>query len=169
MNRHLKLLIGILIVVLGLSFAIYVNNQPSATPSTSPSPSSSSSAPLAAVDIEGCYVYSADDGTRYTLYVDASDDKNFYGFMEYNNPGFDSSRGVFIGQFRDPLLLGIYDFYAEGERSKRELAFFFEDGGFVRGYSAMEMVGDIEKFIDINELIKDYDYVFNPSTGCATN
>lgn len=169
MNRYLKLLIGVALFVLGLFFIVFTNNQPSAEPSISPSPSISPTGPLTAFDIEGCYAYLADDGTRYTLYLDAQDEKNFFGFMEYNNVGFDSSRGFYIGQFLDSQALGIYDFVAEGTESKRQLLFFYENGSFVRGTGETEIVDGVEQFVNLEEVTKDYDYVFNQSTGCATN
>lgn len=168
MNRYLKLFLGVVLVFAGISFIVYFNNQPSVSPSTSTSPSPSETIVLTALDIEGCYAYEATDGTRYTLYIDAQDEKNFYGFMEFNNPGFDSSRGVFVGQFEDPRVLGIYDFEAEGSRSKRQLAFFFEEGNFVRGEGAMEIVDGVEQFVDLETVELDYNYVFEPSTDCAS-
>lgn len=169
MNRYLKLLLAAGIVILGLVFIVYLNNQPSAEPSTSPSPSTSPTGPLTTFDVEGCYAYESDDGTRYTLYIDAQDEKNFFGFMEYNNVGFDSSRGFFIGQFIESRALGIYDFVAEGTESKRQLAFFYENGTFVRGTGDTEIVDGVEQFVSLDNLTKDYDYVFNQSTGCATS
>lgn len=168
MNRYLKLFLAVVLVVLSLAFIIYVNSQPSATPSTSPSASITPTGPLTAIDVEGCYAYVADDGTRYTLYLDAQDEKNFFGFMEYNNVGFDSSRGFYIGQFIDYQALGIYEFVAEGSKSKRQLAFFFENDTFVRGEGNMKMVDGVEMFEDLEAITKDYDYIFSPSTGCAT-
>ena len=169
MNRYLKFLISVLLVVVGLFFIVILNNQPSVEPSTSPSQSISPTGPITLFDVEGCYIYGADDGTQYTLYLDAQDEKNFFGFMEYNNVGFDSSRGFYIGQFIESRALGIYDFVAEGTESKRQLAFFYENGTFVRGTGETEIVGGVEQFVDIKNLTKDYDYVFNQSTGCATN
>lgn len=169
MNRYLKLLLGVGLVVFGLFFIVYLNSQPSAEPSTSPSPSISPTGPLTAFDIEGCYAYVNDDGTRYTLYLDAQDEKNFYGFMEYNNVGFDSSRGFYIGQFIELQALGIYDFIAEGTESKRQLAFFYENDSFVRGTGETEIVNGVEQFVNLDSLIKDYEYVFNKSNGCATS
>lgn len=169
MNRYLKLLVGVGLVVFGLFFIVYLNSQPSVEPSTSPSPSISPTGPLTAFDVEGCYAYVNDDGTRYTLHIDAQDEKNFFGFMEYNNVGFDSSRGFYIGQFIDVRALGIYDFIAEGTESKRQLAFFYENGSFVRGTGETEIVDGVEQFVNLEALTKDYDYVFNQSTGCATN
>ena len=168
MNRYLKLALATVLVILGLVFIVYVNNQPSATPTTSPSPTTSPTGPLTAFDIEGCYAYEADDGTRYTLNLDAQDEKNFFGFMEFNNVGFDSSRGFFIGQFLDLKAIGIYDFFSEGTKSKRQLLFFYENGSFVRGVSETEIVDGVEQFVDLEVVTKDYDYVFNQSTGCAT-
>lgn len=169
MKRYIKLLIGVALVVLGLFFIVLTNNQPSAEPSTSPSPSNSPTGPLTAFDVEGCYAYVSDDGTRYTLYIDAQDEKNFFGFMEYNNVGFDSSRGFYIGQFLELQALGIYDFVAEGTESKRQLAFFYEDGTFVRGAGNTEIINGVEQFVNLDDITKDYDYVFSQSTGCATN
>ena len=168
MNRYLKLVIAIVLVILGLVFVVYVNNQPSASPTTSPSPTISPTGPLTTFDIEGCYAYEADDGTRYTLNLVAQDAKNFFGFMEYNNVNFDSSRGFFIGQFLDLRAVGIYDFFAEGTESKRQLVFFYENGSFVRGDGETEIVDGVEQFVDLSAVVKDYDYVFNQSTGCAT-
>jgi hypothetical protein len=168
-NRYLKLVLGIAFALLGLVFIVYVNSQPSATPSSSPSTSISPTGPLTAFDIEGCYTYEADDGTRYTLNLDAQDEKNFFGFMEYNNVGFDSSRGFYIGQFLDLRAVGIYDFIAEGTKSKRQLVFFYENRSFVRGDGETEIVDGVEQFVDLELVTRDYDYVFNQSTGCATN
>jgi hypothetical protein len=125
--------------------------------------------PLTAFDVEGCYAYEADDGTRYTLYFDAQDQKNFYGFIEYDNVGFDSSSGFFIGQFLDFKALGIYDFVAEGTESKRQLLFFFENSSFVRGEGEMQIVDGVEVFTNLDEVTQDYDYIFTKSTGCRTN
>lgn len=168
MNRYVKLILGVAVVVAGLGFIVYFNTLPTPNPSSSPSPSPSETTEPTAFDIEGCYAYEADDGTRYTLYIDATDEKNFYGFKEYNNPGFDSSRGVFVGQFIDRIALGIYDFEAEGSRSKRQLAFLFENGNFVRMIGDMEIVDGVEKFKDLENLSKDDNYVYLPSSGCAT-
>lgn len=167
MNRYLKLVIGSSLAFLGLAFIVFFNVQPSPSPSPSISQSPSNTSALDAFDVEGCYAYLADDGTRYTLFIEAKDERNFLGFVEYNNPGFDSSRGGITGTFENPLALGIYEFEAEGSFSKQQLAFFYEEPNFVRGYTDMEIIDGVEKFIDLDNITRNYDYVYVPDDDCA--
>lgn len=168
MNRYFKLALAAALVVIGLVVIVYINSQPSTAPSASPSPSISTTLPITAHDVEGCYAYEADDGTRYTLNIDAQDEKNFLGFMEYNNVGFDSSRGLYSGQFINLRAVGIYEFEAEGTKSKRQLVFFYDSGAFVSGKGKTKLVDGIELFVDLETLTRDFNYVFDPSRGCAT-
>ena len=115
--------------------------------------------------LKGCYL-SVIKRDTFQLAITAEKGSAVEGSMILNFAEKDRSRGTFEGEFKNGILMGIYNFSSEGTTSQRQVAFKKVDNGFVEGYGKMKMVDGKEMFAKENEIEFDQANVFKYTENC---
>ena len=95
---------------------------------------------------EFCYLYAKDKDTISLNLTKEHQEVN--GTLRYKFYQIDGSWGTFSGTMIGDTLRGIYDFEAEGTKSKRELIFLIDGNQLIQGNGKTELSGSTEKFTD---------------------
>lgn len=113
-----------------------------------------------------CYLYAVKKDTiKMTL---TKNKDSIYGDMHYNFFEKDGSFGVFNGTMKGDTIIGIYDFEAEGTKSKREMVFLRSGNSIMEGYGDMVRDGNTEIFKD-NIIFQFQDGVVLNEVVCMEN
>lgn len=97
--------------------------------------------------IVGCYVMTYNQDV-YTMDIKMYEGEIVTGLLHFNNYQKDSSKGDFIGTYKDEIILADYSFQSEGMNSVMQVAFKKFGDDFVRGYGPLSEDGT--KFTDVS-------------------
>lgn len=93
-----------------------------------------------------CYRYT--DGRDTILLSFQEENSLILGELAYNFFEKDKSSGGIRGVIIGDTILAEYDFYAEGKKSTREVAFLLKDSVLMEGYGKTSMLNDRQVFDD---------------------
>ncbi len=102
--------------------------------------------------IIGCYVAVISNDV-YTLAIDSQEGEAVSGALEFKNYQKDSSKGLFVGTYKDNILLGDYRFQSEGMQSVMQVIFKKSGDNFIRGYGDLNTEGT--RFTNLNTITYD--------------
>lgn len=111
------------------------------------------STPAAQVSsIVGCYV-ARGSKVVYMLNIQNQQGSDVSGTLSFKNYQMDSSSGTFTGRYTDGILLGDYEFDAEGSHNVVQNIFKYSNGDFIRGQGALTTDGT--RFLDLSDITYD--------------
>ena len=94
--------------------------------------------------VKMCFLYAVDkDSISFNI---EKIDEHVRGDLNFNFYQLDGSWGTFEGLMNGDTLRGIYDFEAEGTKSKRELIFLKKGDTLIHGKGETELSGNTELF-----------------------
>ncbi|HLP86768.1 MAG TPA: hypothetical protein VK153_02735 [Candidatus Paceibacterota bacterium] len=159
MNRNNAIIYVIVVILLVGAGLYYFTKNKNNIPNT-PIVSESS--------IKGCYV-SIRNKDVYTLEIRKDEGSHIEGVLAYNNYGYDSSSGTFIGTYANGILSGNYSFEAEGAHSERQLIWKKEGNNFVQGFGDTETFDGKEVISDINKVVYNPSFTFEKRDNCIVS
>lgn len=120
-----------------------------------------------ALNVTGCYVASA-NGDVFVMDINYHDNTTVtadIGLLPFQK---DSSKGLFVGNYENGILHGIYTFESEGVQSERELYFKQDNGSFLPGSGPVEVIDNkLERFQRPLNFKWDAEYRYSPGEECV--
>ena len=101
----------------------------------------------------GCYGYTHAN-SKITFQITRVDPL-VQGTLIYDWAEKDRNAGSFNGSFKDSILIGTYTFISEGIESSREVAFKVKDSTLYEGNGAMQTVGKMASYSNIDQVSFD--------------
>lgn len=116
--------------------------------------------------LNGCY-YSDAKGDLFVLDINYHENTTVRANVSIPLSGNNSSTGVFVGNYENGILHGIYSFSSEGIDSKRELFFRRVPDGFIPGFGPMQVAQDgVERLQRPLQLDWELDSKYIPGEDC---
>ena len=100
--------------------------------------------PTSATSVAGCYEFSQNN-SKVLAHLEVVQD-SVKGRLRYDFYEKDDNDGEFAGTLRGDTLIGMYTFLSEGQLSKREVAFLWQENRLLEGYGNPQFDNGIQRF-----------------------
>lgn len=153
MKTSQTIIVVLLVALIGVSvFAFWKNNHIDVNTVPNTNTNTNTTPVVQTPDIKGCY---ATEPSRvdYRIAIQSQEGGNVSGTLSFRNFEKDSSKGTFVGTYKDGILLGDYTFQSEGMTSVMQVIFKKSGTDFIRGYGQMNADGT--KFSDLSRITYD--------------